>query len=301
MSARGRVTTWAAAGLLLCFLVATMALVWLDALRAGATLEETLYIPSPTLVKRMSLGYTGLLADIYWTRVVQYFGGLHHERSTQYKLLGPLLDITTTLDPKLVVAYEFGSIFLAQQPPEGAGDPDAAVRLVERGIKKNPDQWRLYYHLGFIQYIEKKDYKAAADAFARGSQVPGAHPWMKIMAATMAQHGGDVQTARFLWTKIYESTDDQMIKANAIKRLRALKVDEDVAYLQDLLRNYRERTGRFPASWNEMVAGGYVRGVPVDPLGHPYRLMSDGRVEVQSAEDFPFIQHGLPSGKQPSK
>lgn len=301
MSARGGVTTWAAAGLLLCFLVATMALVWLDALRAGATLEETLYIPSPTLVKRMSLGYTGLLADIYWTRVVQYFGGLHHERSTQYKLLGPLLDITTTLDPKLVVAYEFGSIFLAQQPPEGAGDPDAAVRLVERGIKKNPDQWRLYYHLGFIQYIEKKDYKAAADAFARGSQVPGAHPWMKIMAATMAQHGGDVQTARFLWTKIYESTDDQMIKANAIKRLRALKVDEDVAYLQDLLRNYRERTGRFPASWNEMVAGGYVRGVPVDPLGHPYRLMSDGRVEVQSAEDFPFIQHGLPSGKQPSK
>jgi tetratricopeptide (TPR) repeat protein len=286
---------------LLCFLVATMALVWLDALRAGATLEETLYIPSPTLVKRMSLGYTGLLADIYWTRVVQYFGGLHHERSTRYKLLAPLLDITTTLDPKLVVAYEFGSIFLAQQPPEGAGDPDAAVRLVERGIKKNPDQWRLYYHLGFIQYIEKKDYKAAADAFARGSQVPGAHPWMKIMAATMAQHGGDVQTARFLWTKIYESTDDQMIKANAIKRLRALKVDEDVAYLQDLLRNYRERTGRFPASWNEMVAGGYVRGVPVDPLGHPYRLMSDGRVEVQSAEDFPFIQHGLPSGKQPSK
>ena len=27
----------------------------------------------------MSLGYDGLLADIYWTRAVQYFGGKHHD------------------------------------------------------------------------------------------------------------------------------------------------------------------------------------------------------------------------------
>ena len=30
---------------------------------------------SPKAVKRLSLGYDGLLADIYWTRAVQYFGG----------------------------------------------------------------------------------------------------------------------------------------------------------------------------------------------------------------------------------
>ena len=29
----------------------------------------------------MSLGYDGLLADIYWTRAVQYFGSKHHEGS----------------------------------------------------------------------------------------------------------------------------------------------------------------------------------------------------------------------------
>ena len=56
----------------------------IDRLRAGATLEEVLYIPSPKALKRMSLGYTGLTADIYWTRAVQYFGGKHRARAREY-------------------------------------------------------------------------------------------------------------------------------------------------------------------------------------------------------------------------
>lgn len=273
----------------------------LDQLGAGAAVQDVLFVPSPAVLKRMSLGYTGLLADIYWTRVVQYFGGRHHEHAMQYKLLDPLLQITTALDPHLVVAYEFGSIFLAQQPPEGAGDPDAAVRLVERGIAANPDAWRLYYHLGFIQYIERHDYRAAADAFERGARVPGAHPWMKIMAATMAQSGGDTQTARFLWTKIYESTDDPLIRANAVKRLRALQVDEDVPYLERMVGAYRERNGHLPPSWGAMISSGELRGVPLDPLGRPYGLLPNGRVEVESAADLPFIHEGVPAGKEPSR
>ena len=65
----------------------------------------------------MSLGYDGLLADIYWTRAVQYFGSKHHEGSRNFDLLAPLLEITTTLDPHLLVAYEYGANFLAPKPP----------------------------------------------------------------------------------------------------------------------------------------------------------------------------------------
>jgi hypothetical protein len=43
-----------------------------------------------------------------------------------------------------------------------------------------------------------------------------------------------------------------------------------------------------------------LRGIPVDPLGHSYRLIPEGRVEVQSPQDLPFIRHGLPPGQQPS-
>jgi len=273
-----------------------------DALRTGATLEEVLYITSPQTVKRMSLSYDGLVADIYWTRVVQYFGRQHQmrSRSNRYDLLLPLLDITVTLDPHLIVAYEFGSFFLSQQPPEGAGQPDEAVAFVERGIRANPTEWRLYYHLGFVHYLERRDYKAAAAAFQRGSEVPKAHPWLRTMAAAMAQFGGDTRTARFLWQKIYESTDDKNIRANAVKRLRALEVDEVVPALEARIQLYRQNTGHLPASFPEMVASGYLPELPRDPLGYPYKLMPDGRVEVQTPDDLPFVTKGLPPGREPN-
>src|SRR6201989_3064970 len=65
----------------------------------GATLEEVLYLPSGKILKRLSLGYSSLLADIYWTRAVQYFGSRHFNGARRYDLLAPLLDITTDLDP----------------------------------------------------------------------------------------------------------------------------------------------------------------------------------------------------------
>lgn len=286
--------------LVLCLLGQALAVRHLDLLREGATLQEVLWIPSPKIVKRLSLGYTGLAADIYWTRVVQYFGGKHHARSQEYKLLEPLLDITTTLDPHLVVAYQFGSVFVAQQPPQGAGDPDAAAALVERGIRENPNAWRLYYGLGFIQYMERHDYKAAQEAFLRGSKVPGAHPFMKVLAAAMAQRAGERETAFYLWTMIYDTSTDRLMRDNALRRLESLKVDDDVDQLEAIVRRYRAQTGHDPANWMELMSAGGLRALPTDPRGHPYKLMPDGRVEVQSPDDFPFITRGLPPGATPS-
>src|SRR5204863_422459 len=106
---------------------------------------------SPKLLKRASLGYSGLLADIYWTRAVQYYGG-KHQQAMRYDLLWPLLNITTQLDPHLIPAYLFGGTFLSQKPPDGAGDAAKAIELVEFGIRNNPDDWHLYYDLGYIHY-----------------------------------------------------------------------------------------------------------------------------------------------------
>ena len=298
MTSRARVVAVAATMLLASLAGAVLLVRRLDRMRADQTLREVLYIPSPKVVKRLSLGYNGLLADIYWTRVVQYFGGKHHEGSMEYRLLAPLLDITTTLDPQLLPAYEFGAIFLSQDPPEGAGDPDAAVALVQRGIRANPRAWRLYYNLGYIHYIERKDYKAAAQAFEDGSKIPSSHPWMRIMAAIMAQHGGEIATARFLWEHIYESTSDTMIRDNAVRHLLALRVDEEVGLLEALVRQYRENTGKPATDWFQMMSAGYLRRLPVDPLGKPYKLMPDGRVEVNDPDSLPFITRGLPPGKE---
>jgi len=257
-------------------------------------LEDALYIPSAKALKRMSLGYNGLLADIYWTRAVQYFGWRHKHRATDYHLLYPLLDITTELDPHLIVAYRFGATFLSQQPPDGAGEPDKAAQLIEKGIKANPNDWRLYYDLGFLEAMERQDYAAAAAAFQRGSELPKAHPFLRILAAEMAQHGGDLATARLMWQTTYASTDDPALKVNAEMHLKALQVDETVPKLEALVRQYKEQTGLQPASFFPLVQAGLLAHIPIDPLGHPYKLLPDGRVEVQDPEALSFIRQGLP-------
>src|ERR1700728_1476841 len=108
MKQRLKVSIVAGACVVICLAASAVTVHRIDELRPKATLEEVLYLSSPRVLKRASLGYDGLLADIYWTRAVQYLGGRHYNESKSYNLLAPLLEITTHLDPHLVVAYQFG-------------------------------------------------------------------------------------------------------------------------------------------------------------------------------------------------
>lgn len=259
--------------------------------------DEMLYFVSGKTLKRFSLGYSSLLANIYWTRAVQYFGAKHLTHARRYDLLYPLLNITTDLDPHLMVAYQNGAIFLSAAPPGGAGQPDKAVALIEKGIRNNPEFWRLYFTLGFIHYMDRKDYKSAQQAFERGSEVPGALPWMKVMAATMAQHAGERSTALAIWSRLYESTQDPGIRQNAVQHLRALGAEMQMDQLEERIRLFREKTGRLPASWVDLMHAKLLSGVPLDPTGKPYKLMPDGRVEVQDPGAFPYLNRDRSSGR----
>jgi tetratricopeptide (TPR) repeat protein len=244
---------------------------------------DVLYLPSADWVKRLSLGYDGLLGSLYWTRAVQYYGR-EHIKATEggqpdYRLLYPLLDITTTLDPELLLAYRFGSIFLANPPREGPGQPDLAVKLLEKGIQHNPDYWRFWWDMGFV-YYRHKEYEKASQAFYKGAEHPEAAPWMRVMAARVAAEGGDREKARILWTETYNSTDQESIRLSALNHLAGLQVDEDIESLERIVKRYEKEQGRLPQSWGDLVAAGLLRGTPVDPTGQPYRLMPDGRVRL---------------------
>lgn len=282
-------------GMLLTVLIlAGMAEVWnlqrkIDAEKQPLQLEsEELMLRSGSTVKRMSLEYAPLMAAIYWTRTVQYFGEKHHLHDQDLQLLWPLLDITTTLDPNLLPAYRTGSVFLSDGPPRGAGEPDLAVRLLERGIKANPDQWRLYQDLGNVYYFDKKDYLKASEAFEKGSELPGALIWMKTMAAKIAADGESLETSFFLWEQIYDSTNDRDLKKNALSHMRSLQVDLDCRAINGLADKYEKRTGHRATRISELVQAGLLRGIPRDPEGYPYVLGDGGKAELNL--DSPMLE-----------
>lgn len=300
MNSRRHTTIVAGACLLVSMTACVLLLQHLDQLRPKAPVEDVLYISSPNMVKRASLGFNGLMACVYWTRTVQYFGHRHYMHAESYNELAPLLDITTALDPQLFPAYQFGASFLAPAPPNGAGQPERAIQLMNYGIAHNPNNWQLYYNLGFVYYTELQDFNKAAEIFDRGSRVPGAHPFMKILAAQMAEHAGDFNTARLLWSATFETSNETNIRQNALEHLRSIQVDEDVTHLQAAVTRFGERSGRLPSSLTELAVAEHFGGIPADPDGIPYRLSPEGRILLEKPESFPFATKGLPPGYKPS-
>jgi len=251
-----------------------------DAERTELRLEDDeLALRSPAVMKKLSLEYAPLMGAIYWTRAVQYFGGKHQEHNQNLDQLWPLLDIATTLDPNLLVAYRFGATFLSDTPPRGAGQPDRAVELLERGLKANPDSWRLYQDLGNVYYFDQKNYLKASQAFEAGSRNPDAPPFMKIMAAKIAAEGESLETSYALWLDIYQTSTDANLRKNAEEHLRLVKMAMDLRMLNRIAGVYEQRTKQRAWRISELAEVGLLTGQPLDPSGFPYVLGEQGKAE----------------------
>jgi tetratricopeptide (TPR) repeat protein len=260
---------------------------WIDARRPAVNQsieEDELYLNAAT-AKRLSLGFNGLAADWYWMRSLQYVGGkildfpvdlpLDNLSQLNLKLLAPLLDAATTLDPQFMEPYQYAAVVLPDV------DLQEAIRIIRKGIDANPSEWRLYHHLGFI-YWQQKDFKTAGEAYEQGSKLPGAPTWMKAMRARMASDGGSTATAREIYRRLYDEASDNQVRNMARQRLLLLDSIEAQDALRKLMVAYKSKMGRCPGSWREMrtlLSALRIQvdtsGAPLDPAGTPYLLVPD--------------------------
>lgn len=257
-------------------------------------IDENLYVNGKT-ARRISLGFNGLAADWYWMRSLQYVGRkvINHNEvslddlgSLNLKLLAPLLDTATTLDPEFLDPYEYAAIVLP------AIDVNEAIRITKKGIDANPNAWRLYHHLGYI-YWQQHDYKAASEMYGRGAQIEGALPWMEAMKAKMAADGGSRDTAREIYTRMYEQSADEKVRDMARRRLLQLDSLDQRESLRKLFAAYKARTGRCPSSWKEIEpvfralrVAVDASGAPLDPSGAPY-VLRECEVELDPKSEIP--------------
>jgi tetratricopeptide (TPR) repeat protein len=240
----------------------------------------------------MALSFDALLADVYWIRTVQHYGSTKRVagQGKSYELLGPLLDITTTLDPYFDVAYRFGAIFLAEAFPNGPGRPDLAIALLRKGIAAMPERWQYYMDIGFIYYWWLGDYEEAAGWFGQAADVPGASWWLRPLAANTLTIGGSRESSRLLWKQMYDSADSEWIRNEAIRRLTQLQALDDIDQLRGVIQRFHLANGRFPGSWSDLVEAGYLAEAPEDPTGHAYVLdVANGVLDVSSGSElFPL-------------
>jgi tetratricopeptide (TPR) repeat protein len=232
-----------------------------------------MWIRSGPLASRLALGFDNLVADVYWIRAVVYFGGQRQDqRQPNFDQLYPLLDLVTSLDPYFRIAYRFGSIFLAEKFPGGAGRPDLSIELLRKGLESDPGRWEYAQDIGFVYYWWLSDYAKAAEWFKRAGELPNAPNWLPPLAAVTLAEGGNRDSSRKLWTELRDNADVDWIRTNAGHRLKQLDAMDAIDELNIVTQRFTERTGRPPANWVEVARMAGWRGTPVDPGGTSFAL-----------------------------
>lgn len=240
-------------------------------------------------LKGFTFGMDGLIADWYFMRSLQYIGDkllsredgivdIENMRDLNPRLLSPFLENATDLDPHFIAAYSYGAVVLP------AIDPEKAIQLVNKGITNNPDNWRLYQHLAYI-YWKTGRYDKAAEMYQRGSEITGAAPFMKLMAASMKTEGGSRDTARSIYQEMLDNSDDEQVKITATRRLNELDSLDERDAIDKELADFKAKNGRCVNSFSEIMPVLLKVDLPgdnefqidhanrlVDPTNAPYLL-----------------------------
>jgi tetratricopeptide (TPR) repeat protein len=241
-------------------------------LRESGADPDLLYFNSPQMVRSLALGFDGLIADVYWMRAIQYYGRRDEadRRPVRYKNLAALLDITTTLDPDLLDAFRAGSNFLSEPEPIGAGQPEKALALLDKGIALHPDEWRLRFDKGMIYFWFLKDFQKAGQVWLEAYRRTGAPFWLEPLSAMALSKGGQIDAAIALWQRQYQESNRADVRENAKNHLMSFQVAEERWGLEYLIEKYRNETGSRPGKFEDLIRAGWLRTVPVDPSGVPY-------------------------------
>jgi len=268
---RGRMALCAVVALLLAVLVQTR----IEGNRRSSGVHPILYLPSGKYLRVMALGFDGLLADVLYLWSIQYYS--NYDIRDRYNYLEQIYDqVITELDPHYLDPYLVGALIMTSE----ARQPEMALRLLDKGVARNPDQWIVAFEAGFLCYNDLHDYKRAAGYFEKALRVPGVHPLVRRLYAEMYNRAGDKRTSLKEWSEIYETSTDDYVRNVAWNHVHDLKVDVDVAELSDALARFRAREGRPPRVLQEIVAAGVLGSLPRDPEERDY-LYDESSGEVR--------------------
>ncbi|MBI4161841.1 MAG: hypothetical protein HY509_05270 [Acidobacteria bacterium] len=253
----------------------------LDSLQAGRGAGyRLLYLPNGKYLKAISLGFSQLWADAIYLWSIQFYS--EGERAGRAEYLEHIFaGVLAELDPHYLDPYMTGALIMAME----AGDAPMALRLLDLGLRNNPDSWLLAADAGFYAYLELRDYDRAEAYFRRAAGIRGAPRVLGRLVAGMADRRGAKAEAYRTWLEIYENAEDDYTRRISFLHVHDLKIDLDLERLRTAIGAYRERHGGFPDDLGRLVETGWLPSLPTDPRQLPYRY-DPGTGRVTCATPF---------------
>jgi hypothetical protein len=255
---------------------------------AMPALQRFTLLPDGETLKVMSLGFKDVVADVMWLQAIQAIGERRvSDEAGQW--IYRAMDIVTTLDTQFVEAYEAGGTALCTVVVM----PEESNRLLEKGMKYNPGEWKLPFMLGVNYYFELADDQKAAEYIAKAAAIGGGPQYLAPFASRLYMTAREPQKAIEFLVKSYEQTTDAHMKEFLELRLKHALVERDIQLFEAAIERYRRQFGYPPPALDSLVKAGLLSEVPMDPFGDRYiydpqslkvkstsvdgRFMADGR------------------------
>ncbi len=240
--------------------------------------QELLYLPNGKYLKAISLGHAPLVADLLYLWAIQYYSD--YGRTDRYRFVEHVFgDVIAELDPHFVDPYWLGALILSVEKR----DLPAALRLLDKGFERNPDQWLLPYLAGW-ECDRAHDYALAASYFERAAGVASAPAFVRRIRAGMIARAGNLRDALALWEEILsDPRSDDAARAVAERQVRSLRERVDQEQIRTAIASYRARFGRPPRRLDDLVDVRLLSAIPLDRDGRPYPYDSDTGVVANPA------------------
>jgi tetratricopeptide (TPR) repeat protein len=235
--------------------------------RTVVQIEGLAQLPKGEYLKPALLGYHYLGADILWLKLIQVIGKKRNS-ADEYEWMYHALDVITTLDPQYAYAYYAGGVILGDL----ANRPDLSNRLLEKGVKSNPEIWNIPFLLGYNYYFLLGDPAKGADYIMKAARLPDGPSYLPGLATRMAAEAGNPDTAlAFLEARLTDTQDPEMREFLA-NRMKEVIIERDIRMLENEVEAYRTQHRALPATITDLVVAGALPILPQEPFGGDYRL-----------------------------
>jgi tetratricopeptide (TPR) repeat protein len=161
-------------------------------------------------------GMRNIVADFIWIQAVTEAW----EKYEWFKM-DSLINLCTSLEPRSIEFWDFGGWQLAWNVSIAAKldvvrEPNPLRRLhdyrfwvykgldvYQRGIENNPRSYELWRSMGELYQNRLGDYRDAAAAYQRASELPGAPVYLERLQGYMLYDAGDYQAAIDAWKALW--------------------------------------------------------------------------------------------------
>lgn len=229
-----------------------------------ATRNVFVNIPSGKTLKILSFGYDNLMADLLYMWSIQFYSS--YSILNRYEYLEDIYNTITDLSPRYFDPYFVGSWIMALE----FRDIRMAMRLLDKGAKNLPNDWRFDIELGFYASKWLKNFKLAEYYFRRADGKPGAPHYLKRRIAHMIYMGDDNETAFKVWLEIFQNASNDMEKHSAFCHLYQIKYERDKKILESKVNEYKKIYGKYPAFLQLLVQKKLIGKIPKDLSKNSY-------------------------------